>query len=470
MFLLVGVGITQQLLLTIVGEKGTLLIPTTATRNWHGIGGDGDSKLGTSFHHQHHPLVSTMVTETSSSFLRKNQIRGEWNGTLSNLSIISLNDNGSNNEERTLLPTWMVQYFAWHRQQMNTIHPTNWNQSEQHPQHQYLIIRCLKVDQFCGGASDRLQMIPMAIRLAAQYKRILLIRWELPHPLEEFLQPTHHWNWTVPSWMLERIQFRSKADIVHDNHFRHFMNHSKTVLTMRYQSHSQGADYYNQHLLAGEADFDGVYRACWHATFQPAEPIQALIQQSLHSDLRRLLRDDTRYVGVHIRSKYHRYRSNRTRVIANAINCARQLASDLPIYVAADDQRVLELSHEYGQFVNGTIVTRSALAQPLHLDRGEQFYTIRQKKHAEDKEEKEEDALEREPLNKLIPADHYPVERYYDIFVDLYLLASAGCIVTHKGGYGRWAARISGTTCTLWNHENHHCQTWPIPIGARAVG
>jgi hypothetical protein len=68
----------------------------------------------------------------------------------------------------------------------------------------FLIIRCLNQDR-CGGLSDRIKPLLMFIAVAAHTKRILLIRWERPYPLEEYLIPNEI-NWTVPFYILEELQ------------------------------------------------------------------------------------------------------------------------------------------------------------------------------------------------------------------------------------------------------------------------
>ena len=53
------------------------------------------------------------------------------------------------------IPTWMKEYFDWHRVQTTTMTPTNWY----HEKRKYLIIRCLR-GQRCGGLSDRIKPMP----------------------------------------------------------------------------------------------------------------------------------------------------------------------------------------------------------------------------------------------------------------------------------------------------------------------
>ena len=53
-------------------------------------------------------------------------------------------------QNSTVLPQWMKQYFNWHNEQLLLLNETNWRDFK------YYISRCLATDSPCGGASDRL--------------------------------------------------------------------------------------------------------------------------------------------------------------------------------------------------------------------------------------------------------------------------------------------------------------------------
>ena len=67
------------------------------------------------------------------------------------------------------LPAWMKQYFEWHQQQLLILNDTNWQS------HRFLVQRCLKKDRWCGGASDRLQGLPVLLLWAHLQKRLLFL-------------------------------------------------------------------------------------------------------------------------------------------------------------------------------------------------------------------------------------------------------------------------------------------------------
>ena len=100
----------------------------------------------------------------------------------------------------TVMPKWMKEYFAWHEQQRAAMTPENWNNGT----FRYLIVRCVAQDDKCGGTADRLKPLPFYILVAHHLQRILLIWWEKPAPLQEFLVPPPDGglDWRLPDYML----------------------------------------------------------------------------------------------------------------------------------------------------------------------------------------------------------------------------------------------------------------------------
>jgi hypothetical protein len=82
------------------------------------------------------------------------------------------------------MPSWMKTYVEWHRQQRKTMLTQGaWEDMR------FLVMQCRYDHAICGGASDRLKPIPTMLRLAAMTRRLLLIQWQRPCKLEEFLLP-----------------------------------------------------------------------------------------------------------------------------------------------------------------------------------------------------------------------------------------------------------------------------------------
>jgi hypothetical protein len=87
------------------------------------------------------------------------------------------------------LPKWFTDYVSWHQ---NETANTNENTK-------YLVVTCLK-GQRCGGFSDRLRGLSLHLFIASRVDRVLCIHWEVPFPLEAFLQPpTNGLDWRCPS-------------------------------------------------------------------------------------------------------------------------------------------------------------------------------------------------------------------------------------------------------------------------------
>ncbi len=88
------------------------------------------------------------------------------------------------NKNSTPLPKWVKEYIAWHTE-MRSKFPGK--EIIEHPDAPPVLVRtCLGI---CGGLHDRLGQLPFDLYLASQAKRILLIKWIKPQPLEEFLIP-----------------------------------------------------------------------------------------------------------------------------------------------------------------------------------------------------------------------------------------------------------------------------------------
>ncbi|KAG7369049.1 hypothetical protein IV203_031792 [Nitzschia inconspicua] len=81
-------------------------------------------------------------------------------------------------------PQWIQDYVQWHAQQRQ-LYPDM--ELFQNPNAPKLLIRtCLGI---CGGLHDRIGQLPWDLYLAAKTKRLLLVAWQRPKELENFLLP-----------------------------------------------------------------------------------------------------------------------------------------------------------------------------------------------------------------------------------------------------------------------------------------
>jgi hypothetical protein len=311
------------------------------------------------------------------------------------LSVIQVDHLNSNSSR---LPPWLIDYFTWHRATMQELNETNWDS------YQYVLLRCVVGDQICFGASDRLKMVPVMVKLAAETNRLFLIHWSRPAPLEEFLIPNQI-NWTVPSWLIPKIDAEAVLPL-----WRYFVDgpfgpdNKEQVIRMRSMVHARG--YYDGHRinLTTELSLWDVYHDIWNAMFLPSPAVQERIEQALH-DLDLLVYDKKGhmvalkpYISAHIRSNYLQDTSH-LHEEENAIRCAatlqRELAlslssredpflnqihinsttefwkTNIPIYVASDLSQVTRQAIVYGQQHQLKVVGRYIqlnASSPLHLD------------------------------------------------------------------------------------------------------
>ena len=76
------------------------------------------------------------------------------------------------------------------------------------------------------------------------------------------------------------------------------------------------------------------------------------------------------------------------------------------------------------------MVARQSDQEPIHLDRGRDF------------------------LRKSDDWKGRPASDFYDVFVDLFLLANSRCIAYGIGGFGSWASLLGGIgNCSISHHE-----------------
>jgi hypothetical protein len=333
------------------------------------------------------------------------------------------------------VPPWMMEYFDWHREQRQRLNATNWR--NQH--FRFLILRCSKRDIACGGTSDRLKPLPMYLRVAYQSRRIFLIRWEQPYPLEEFLQPTIHFNWSVPHYMESRLDSHNHDVVLlnkpsiymferysYDGFLEHAMATRPVILESRKQSDDGGEKYYRTLTTNnnGVETYRDIYNGLFRAIFQPAPAVAALVERQL--GVMHLVPGE--YSAAHVRNFYKRPMDKVSKATQkengiNAVNCASQLHPGDPIYFASDSGTSVEAvqdhaaTHNFPIHTNAMIMMESdesrGAADPLHLDfagRG----------------------------NKT-----WPVESFYDTFVDLLVLGNARCISYGEGGYGIYANLLS---------------------------
>lgn len=358
--------------------------------------------------------------------------RAEWrqsskeeSSRLSRKSRLTTADKKLWEENSTNLPQWLREYFEWHHQVRQTLSPENWEEQN------YLLVRCVPADKHCAGASDRLKAIPGYLRMAynAEKRRFLVMTWLRPAPLEEFLvPPVGGMNWTVPSWLGEKLNVTRRGPkfwMQQDSDKARWPGLNDTIVRMK---NLRGSDYYESFVQPGEPSFDEAYYDIWRVMFEPSPAVAAIVSQQLE----KFGLIPKQYVAAHVRSLYVASTEDDREEVA-AINCVMEIGPGLPVFVATDSHKTTSYALEYGRSKNLTMYSYDSGHEPLHLDRGRSF------------------------LDNSNDWKSHSAEEYYDVFVDLFLLANSRCIAYGVGGYGVWATLLGRNRECSVNHREAPC-------------
>jgi hypothetical protein len=372
------------------------------------------------------------------------------------------------------LPVWMQDYIIWHHQQVSQRQLTakNWRQ------YRFLVARCLDSDVTCGGLSDRLKPLPTLVLLAAQSRRILLLHWTRPTLLTQFLVPPTIqdvngtmivFNWTKPDFVpVTGLGTRLYTKLATLTKAIDRFSTTIPVLCVRLQDQHGGSEYYNAQerivavaaaarngnstistittptttALSEPRAYRKVYRNLFLVAFAPSPPVWEHLWNRIQTW--RLLYPNEYVVG-HLRADYGLQRippDQLASVALNTVQCASHLvhqattttfrrttttttASEfavvnatmpLPIVFLSDSTAAMQhvaLYASQAAKLGFTIVTldtlASAVSEPLHLDKA----------------------------SSVTAAD------YYNVFVDIMIMANAKCVVHGPGGFGRLGALLS---------------------------
>lgn len=114
------------------------------------------------------------------------------------------------------VPSWMKEYFDWHRQERQKLTKDNWKAYYYYGDDKkvgdspvkLMVMQCIKYqDAKCGGTADRLKSFVYLVREAYEMKRLLLIYWTMPARIEEFLvPPVGGIDWRVPQWLRPMVR------------------------------------------------------------------------------------------------------------------------------------------------------------------------------------------------------------------------------------------------------------------------
>jgi hypothetical protein len=294
-------------------------------------------------------------------------------------------------------------------------------------------------------------------------KRLLLVRWTRPFPLEEFLIPFGI-NWTVPEWLVTNIpHLLNTKSAVRFNGLATKLNSTKVMTAGLQIGAKQLLEFYNSQIRIDfndtEYTYQRVYRDLFHSIFALVNPIEELVQNTLI----RLNLTPGAYTSVHVRARHHESGllygnhtidksgglpfSGETKVklltiMEYALSCAVTLRPGSPIYIATDSHHathhvILQNEAIHSVFNNASyrndapvrVVGATHSRDPLHLDEQHtpQHYSR-------------------------TPSD------YYHIFADLWLLGMSQCSAVGVGGFGRLGMNLSyNSSCFIDYTEQATC-------------
>ena len=348
-------------------------------------------------------------------------------------------------EER--LPKWVIEYIDWQQSQLSTMTKDNWNSGR----YKFLILRCTKSERTCGGLSDRIKPVLYLIRIAYESKRIFQIRWDRPCRLEEFLMPTQYFNWSVPDYEEQELvkvstttreyflqQKSNKATNVwgYNKESKELLADAKSdimLLETKKQVDDGGQTFFKLLMNASGTndiqDYLPIYPGLFRALFQPSPGVARLLENQMNI----LGLIPGQYTVAHYRSFYAKTMDQVSngeleKFASNAINCASNLQPGSPIFFASDSKYASDHVIKYAQTYNLPNIYSNKIIQDYY---DSQNITINARK----------DPLHLEFASK--GNKTWPVEAYYDIFVDILVLGNSRCISYGKGGYGVFANMLS---------------------------
>ena len=372
---------------------------------------------------------------------------------------LGLQSNSVSNRHHRL-PPWLSDYFSWHNETKQLLNETNWRST------QFLILACFS-DAKCGGFSDRIKPLPSLLLAAKRSKRLLLIYWERPGPLENWLVPPsmveQGIDWRVPDWMLTILETeffpKPKRAAISAKGFDKAEKLLKAgialpVVFIQIQNPDGGESYYLEQL-----DSESTYHQVFHEVFRRFFKPVPRIERSINSKLAAHNMTVGQYASVHLRAMYgnRQYRDAQEMINLSVlgINCANNLLPGRPIFFASDSQSAVNAAGEYASLNSLPVSSLEFESNPLHL-------------------EKDPDWMTRQPAD------------YDATFIDLLMLANSRCVAYSNGGYGHFGSLLSydsdcslrffasrhPTTACHWihsNNETHRTVDLLIPKAAAAT-
>jgi hypothetical protein len=374
-------------------------------------------------------------------------------------TISGMNDQGGSLwQHNPLLPLWLQDYFSWH-QHILANKLTNVTKHD----YNYIVLRCYRFDERCGGVSDRLKPIPLILLAAAQSQRMFFIHWyQRPYPLEEFLlpPPLGGLNWSVPNFLVQDFLQHKKGAITRAGMVLSATRKDGWVKPVHLHDAQGGSTQYDE--VNGPDSFLNVYHHVFRILFRPSIGLETIIQQKMQAGG---INDNVQltpgqYSVVHYRAQYGREVDRHPKlrqpsfiqtIAFNAIKCAIQLQPGDPIYFASDNMIALDAVRRIAAYTNYPILT---------FDRDENVVL-----RLDDTGIGYSNNITTTTTTKQRWVNSYQPSDYYSTFVDLYLAGNGHCVTFGRGGFGRFVNLLSYNASCSFKHVRQFfavpCQGYP---------
>ena len=402
-----------------------------------------------------------------------------------------------NPPDMSLFPEWIQNYVSWHEQMRRDFPGMKLFEDPKAPK--LLVRTCLGL---CGGLHDRLGQLPWDLYLANQTNRVLLLAWQRPQSLEEFLVPHGNDNplTSILDWSIPKEALFGFADIrrVRDDYTELFQGYSEDrpeedfwkmhidealerantgkfqnvqVLRHRILGHL-GEDYLERRLVAlGEtpqnvsqihtgALFGNIFWLFFKASpaidqeFRAISQHLALRPQQYSAVHCRVRHPKATLSGVYVVGKNPKYPADKTGlpwegatrqfaldVATRALSCAMNITPD-PLYFLSDsNDLVRHVAFELND-ENHFLTTIANTNSSNTIDPSLQYVVQHSHGGVVSRDVSEENAhIDRQKGR--------PASAYYGTFLDLLVAVHARCVIFGIGYYASFAAKISGTKCKL---------------------
>lgn len=340
------------------------------------------------------------------------------------------------------LPEWVGHYVVWHKQQRRRyIDALRSNETSSADDVRFLIVRCLR-GETCGGTSDRLQDMPYNLLLANQTSRVLLLRWEIPVALENYLIPHDDGiDWTLEGEIYDSLKDRNWHLWGKEDNGR-----LKIVSTIR-RLHVGVPSFrmYERDRVGGRQK---IYGVLLRLLFAPSPALAKRVDYIMSSlDL-----VPSQYSSIHLRMKYPKskggvwttaYQQHRSEIMelaTNAVSCAKELHPNATIYVSSDNNDTIGYLLEEFPFAKHNTYTDTTTTTTIdnHTYHSSSSVAVRLVAR--------EYSIENAHIAFSKVSD---VEGYMNVFEDLMIMGMGKCVVHGLGGYGRMGAALTNGECAV---------------------